>query len=639
MSQPSTDLAEILRRATAGVALQRMQRPAEALDQFTQALQLSPGTAELLVMRGNLLRELNQPAEALADYDEVLRLRPDSPEALNQRGNVLRDLGQPGLALASYDRLLQIQPLAPEVLSNRADVLQQLKRLEEALAGYDQALALQPDFAAAWNNRGNALHELRRHQEALASYDRALSLKPDFALVWNNRGNALLDLQCYDAALASQARALQLDPNLIAALNNRGNLLRHFNRHAEALEHYDRAVALRPNFAEAHLNRGHALREMNLIEKAREAYQTAVTLAPNTVAPYRNLASVTRLSYDHPCFLALERFAQHTDWLSQQDRVELHFALGDALTQLKAPDRAFAHFLKGNALQRALGNYDEAATLAHFEWQSSTFTQAYINAHRGGGDPSDSPVFIVGMPRCGSTLIEQVLASHPEVYGAGEFEAFSATLGEFVRHQQGSDPYDMAILGALTPADFTTIGAGYERRISHLGGIEQGYRRVVDKTLPNFVHLGLLHLALPNARFIHARRSPVDTCLSCFSKLLGAASFSFDLGELGRYYAAYDRLMAHWRAVLPAGALLEVYYEDMVSDLPGQVSRILSHCELAWDPACLAFDRNERAVATASSMQVRQPIYTSAVRRWRPAPELLAQLMEGLGPLGSATAG
>jgi len=520
-----------------------------------------------------------------------------------------------------------------EALSCRADALQQQKRYAEALADYDAALALQADFAAAWNNRGIALHELRRYEEALASYDRALSLQPEFAVAWNNRGNTLLDLKDYPAALDSQAHALLFNPNLVEALNNRGNLLRHFNRHAEALEHYGRAVALQPRYLEAHLNRGHALRELNRIDEARHAYQAAVELAPDTVGPYRKLAAVSRLSFDHPCYLALERFAQHSEQLGLRDRIELHFALGDALSQLGANERAFDHFLQGNALQRTLIDYPETATLLRFESLSGTVTQAYLDARRGAGDPSGSSIFIVGMPRSGSTLIEQVLASHPEVYGAGEYEAFSDTLGEFFRHRTAADLYDAAILGALSPADFTTIGAGYARRIGHLGEAAQACRRVVDKSLPNFMHLGLIHLALPNARFIHARRSPVDTCLSCFSKLLGSMPFSFDLGELGRYYAAYDRLMAHWRAVLPAGVLLEVDYEEMVGDLPGQVRGILAHCGLAWDPACLAFERTERPVATASSIQVRRPIYTDSVRRWRPASAQLMPLMAGLGSL------
>jgi len=221
------------------------------------------------------------------------------------------------------------------------------------------------------------------------------------------------------------------------------------------------------------------------------------------------------------------------------------------------------------------------------------------------------------------------------VYGAGEYTAFSAELDAYARRQQRTK-LDAPLLSALRSADFTAIGRGYQQRIAQLGGIEHGYLRVVDKSLLNFIHLGLLHLALPNARFIHARRNPVETCLSCFSKLLSNMPFSFELGELGRYYVAYDRLMAHWREVLPAGVMLEVDYEAMTDDLPTQARRILAHCQLEWDPACLAFEHTERPIATASALQVRQPLYQHAVRRWRPEPALLAPLLAELGALASA---
>jgi hypothetical protein len=259
-----------------------------------------------------------------------------------------------------------------------------------------------------------------------------------------------------------------------------------------------------------------------------------------------------------------------------------------------------------------------------------TYTRERIEACRGGGHEATTPVFIVGMPRSGSTLIEQVLASHPDVYGAGEYGAFTEALDEYVAFN-GKGRAREAVLERLSTVDFTELGAGYQRRIAQLGGIERGYQRIVDKSLPNFMHLGLIHLALPNARFIHARRSAVDTCLSCFSKWLPSMPFTFDLGELGRYYAAYDRLIDHWRAVLPPGVLLDVHYEDMVEDLPREARRILDHCGLTWDPACLSFDRNERAVATASALQVRQPIHTRSLRRWRPAAAQLAPLLDGLG--------
>ncbi|MEJ0003104.1 MAG: sulfotransferase [Pararobbsia sp.] len=263
------------------------------------------------------------------------------------------------------------------------------------------------------------------------------------------------------------------------------------------------------------------------------------------------------------------------------------------MTAFGEHEQAFAHVLAGNALQRARLTYDEASALAQLATLRRTLTRDYLDARRGAGDPADSPVFIVGMPRSGSTLIEQVLASHPDVYGAGEYPAFSGALRKRVADRYaGYD--DATLLGSMTPADYTAIGEGYLHEIRALRGLEHGYRRIVDKTLVNFMHLGLIHLALPHARFIHARRSPVETCLSCFSKLLEDVPCSFDLGELGRYYAAYDELMAHWRAVLPPGVLLEVRYEEMVGDLPAQVRRILAHCGLEWHPGCLDFHHSTR---------------------------------------------
>jgi tetratricopeptide (TPR) repeat protein len=527
---------------------------------------------------------------------------------------------------------VQSQPLSADALVARGDQLRSNARMAEARASYAAALRLQVERADAWAGYADTSQAIGCYRDALTGYDRALALNPDWPAAWHNRSNALRLLGLYDAALESVTRALALAPDFVEALNNRGNLLRRVNRHAEALADYDRAIALRPAWADVHGNRGNALRELNRIDEARDAYQQAIERAPERVAYYVSLASVTRLSREHACYRALEAFLQREAQLGPHERIALHFAMGDALTGFGAHQDGFDHFIKGNALQRALLHYDETAVFASFERLRRTYGRERIESVRGEGNPAASPVFIVGMPRSGSTLIEQVLASHPQVYGAGEYGAFTESLDEHVALDTGGRTRD-AILEGLSPADFTALGDAYQRRIAQLGGIERGHLRVVDKSLPNFVHLGLIHLALPNARFIHVRRSAVDTCLSCFSKWLPSMPFTFEPGELGRYYAEYERQIAHWRSVLPPGALLDVQYENLVDDLPGEARRMLEHCGLEWDPACLAFDRNARAVATASAQQVRQPIHKDALRRWRPSAQQLAPLLKGLGAL------
>ncbi|WP_052408807.1 tetratricopeptide repeat-containing sulfotransferase family protein [Paraburkholderia acidipaludis] len=628
MSRAPLDLTETFQRAQ---ALLRQGQRAEAEACLQQILQTDPAHADALHTSALLRRAGGDAAGAAQLLERAIASRPERAIFHADLGLALQAMRRPQDALAAFSRALALAPASADILIAQANLLRDLGRPAEALDGYAAALRLQSQRADAWAGHGDALHLLGRRDEALASYDRALALQPGLAAAWYNRATLLRGLDRHDEALASLNRTLELAPDFVEALNNRGNLLRHFNRHAEALADYDRALALRPAYAAAHSNRGNVLRELNRLDDARSAYQRAIDAAPGEVMHYRNLASVTRLTRDDPCFMALARFALHEAELGAQDRVYLHFALGDALMEFGERDEAFDHYLSGNALQRARVQYDEARTLAAFGQMRRTFTPARLDAVRGGGDACDSPVFIVGMPRSGSTLIEQVLSSHPHVYGAGECGFFADALHAQEEQRSRTTPGRGGSSGEWDANDFGALGADYLRRIRLLGGIDAGYRRVVDKSLPNFMNLGLIHLALPNARIIHARREAVDCCLSAFSRLLTMMPFSFELGELGRYYAAYERLMDHWRAVLPPGVMLEVRYEDMVSDLPREARRMLDHCGLEWDPACLDFHRSDRAVATASSLQVRQPIYASSVRRWRPAPAHLAPLIEGLG--------
>ena len=307
--------------------------------------------------------------------------------------------------------------------------------------------------------------------------------------------------------------------------------------------------------------------------------------------------------------------------LPDEDQTHLHFALGRIYGDLGQYQQSFRHLVEGNALKRKQLAYDEAAVLARFDVTRSLFSAEVMEERAGLGDPSDAPVFILGMPRSGTTLVEQILASHPEVHGAGElgdFEIAVASLGD----ADGTPP-------DVGGEELRAIGARYVERVRALA---PAARRITDKMPGNFRFAGLIHLALPNARIIHTSRDPVDTCLSCFSILFGGDQpYSYDLGELGRYYRAYASLMAHWRAVLPKGFMLEVRYEALVADFEPQARRIVAHCGLAWDNSCLDFHTAARPVRTASSAQVRRPIYQSSVGRSRPYAGMLRPLLATLG--------
>jgi hypothetical protein len=312
--------------------------------------------------------------------------------------------------------------------------------------------------------------------------------------------------------------------------------------------------------------------------------------------------------------------------LSGEQQIPLHFALGKAYADLGEHPRSFAYLLKGNALKRAGVRYDEAATLKRFERIQAAFTSELLREKAGAGDGSTAPVFVLGMPRSGTTLVEQILASHSKVFGAGELDAFGRAVASIATVNGVAFP---EFASTISAEGLRSLGESYVERLSRAPAAAG---RIVDKMPSNFAFVGLIHLALPHARIIHTRRDPLDTCLSCFSILFTSEhAHAYDLGELGRFYRGYASLMTHWRNVLPPGVMLEVQYEDVVDDLEGQARTIIAHCGLEWEDSCLAFHATQRPVETASARQVRQPIYRSSVGRWRSYAGLLQPLRRALG--------
>ena len=399
------------------------------------------------------------------------------------------------------------------------------------------------------------------------------------------------------------------------------------NRSPEALADCDRAIALNPESAEAHGTKGLILTRLGRIEQGVASIETAIQYGPNP-SLYARLAFSTHMRRDHS-LAAMEALAEQTDALPLDQRADLHFALGKTNDDLGEWETSFRHFLAANAARRAQRPYDEAATMALFIAMETRFSRDVVRIHAGEGQHSTKPVFIVGMPRSGTSLAEQILASHPVVYGAGErddFEREAVRLAETRATGSGGEALAKIVANGL----LGELGAAYLARLE-ANALEAG--RIIDKMPLNFHFLGLIHLALPGARIIHMRRDPADTCLSCFFQNFGERlDWAFDLAEIGRYFRAYERLMAHWRSALPEGVMLEMRYEDLVADLEGQTRRMLDHCGLDWDPRCLDFHRTERSVRTASAVQVRQPIYQSSVKRWRAYERWLGPLLAELQP-------
>jgi hypothetical protein len=354
------------------------------------------------------------------------------------------------------------------------------------------------------------------------------------------------------------------------------------------MAHYERAIAIRPDHGQAHLNR----------------------------------SEIKSFRRGDPDIAALEALAAR-DGLSPTKAANIHFALAKALEDCEDYARAFEHLRKGNALKRSLIRYDEAEALAIFRRTSVVFDSGLLKRFQGAGDPSPVPIFVLGMPRSGSTLIEQILAGHPKIQGAGELTDFDAAASEVL----GAMEYPECV----PSLDATTLNRIGQRYLERLPATADGKIRVVDKLPGNYINIGLIRLVLPNAKIIHTLRDPADTCLSCYSKLFTFGHhYTYDLAELGRFYQAYSALMAHWRAILTPGTMIDVVYEDVVDDLEGQARRLIDYCGLPWDDRCVSFHESGRTVKTASSVQVRKPLFRTSLQRWRRYESGLAPLLHEL---------
>ena len=464
--------------------------------------------------------------------------------------------------------------------------------------------------------------------EQVHTLDRALNICPDHVPALRERADALVRMQRYTEAFRSAEKVLALVPDDAHALNNRANCLVTFGRSEEALADYDAAIFHEPLLPAAYENKAKLLAEIGRTQDAVDIIEHAVRLFPDRPRAYYELLQLRRLSPGEPHFAAMEALARRDANLSRNDSIHLYFALGRAYEAVNDFRPAFSCFARACAIKRRSEPYEAAAWIDELERAASAYGPDCFERLGGAGDSSRLPVFILGMPRSGTTLAEQILSSHSRVSGIGETDAMLGLAGGFLgRLGAGSAPESLA---KLDRQSLRGLGAAYLRHVRKRAGVSS---RLVDKSITNFPLAGLIHLALPNARFIHVRRNPLDCCASIFtSKFSGQHPYAYDLGELGQFYRAYDRLMQHWRAVLPPRVFLEVQYEDVVADLEGQSRRMLAHCGLQWDPAVLDFHKTQRPVLTASKVQVRQPIYSSSIGRWRNYEPWLGPLIEALGP-------
>jgi tetratricopeptide (TPR) repeat protein len=618
-----------------GERLRRQGRLPEAVAAQRTALRLRPDYAQAHMDLSVALLEQGQLPEAEEAAREALRLRPEYAHAQCNLGNVLARRGKLAEAETAFREALRLKPdLAVAYCNLGAMLCDRAHDYAGALAAFREALRLKPTEAAYHYNVGNVLSKQGKTAEAEAAYRKALRLKPDLAVAHCSLGALLCDRGGDDeAASAAFRQALRLKPDEATYHYNLGMTLAIQGKPVEAEAAFREALHLKPDYAAVYNHLGDSLADRRQLDEAVAAFLESMRLRPDSARPYFNLTRLATQGLYHFSDADIDRLRNLVarPGLPEHDRTLLAFALGDLLDHQGAYDEAFAHYRQGNegrrqTLLREGRAFDAGQYRAGIDELIAVFDRAFFKHVRGWGLRTELPVFIVGMPRSGTTLVEQILASHPQVYGAGELPHIPQLVRDLFRAMGAAEPYPTCA-ARLTPAIAAALAEQYVARLARPGAAAL---RVTDKLPHNHVHLGLIAALFPRVHIIHCCRDPRDIGISCYCNYFGRIPFAYSLEDIGAHYRQYQRIMDHWRHVLPV-RLHEVQYEDLVQDQETVSRQLLAFCGLEWDPRCLEFHANRRMVQTVSKFQVRRPMYAHAVGRWKRYQAHLGPLFETLG--------
>ncbi len=625
------------------------------------ALQLHPGHAEALHVLGLAALQTGRAEDAVEFIGQAIVADDSDPSCHNNLAVALNRLGRGAEAEAASRRAVELKADYADGHVNLGLSLENQGRMEDAEAAFRRAIEASPGHVNAHNNLGNVLRRRGDLDAAIGAYHKAVTLQPQFAMAQSNLGAALREAGRLKEAMAHCTQAVRIDPRNPEAQNSLGNVRVATGDIDGAIASFELATALDPSFTDAHVNMGSAFFVKDVLDLAEAAYgralavdsghalahnglgvvllaagrlvdaiasfRRAVELKADYVEAWYNLASSRTAELSGAETAALEALLED-EAVSGHERARLHFALGEIGDAGAEAEAAFGHFREGNALRRSwleergmgfdAGEYD-----SWIERIVQVFDEAVFTAERTSAELSEVPVFIVGMPRSGTTLVEQIAASHPGVFGAGELDAVRAIAERLGEATGAAGPFPECA-AALETAVASDLSRSFLERLVIL---QRGVHRIIDKTPENFLYLGLIALLFPKARIIHCRRDARDVCLSCyFTDFAGPRAWATDLGDLERYHRAYEKLMDHWRKVLPL-AILNVEYEALVGGLEEESRRVIDFLGLEWDDACLAFHETERTVRSASNWQVRKPIHGRSVGRWRAYEKWLGPLL------------
>jgi tetratricopeptide (TPR) repeat protein len=634
-----------------GLALASLDKKEEAIETWNKGLEVAPTSPDPMINIGNALCELGRPSESEEYCRKALELSPDNSKALYNLGNAQRDQGKLKEAEESYRKAIAVEPSFVDAYNNLSSILIQLHRHEEALTSARYIIAFKPDHATAYYIQAIALKEMGHLEKAEKSARKSLELNPDFVEskveladilfmsdkydeaetllvdameeMEGNRHNLYLRLSTVlerlnriDEALEAVEKAMELSPETPEIYYRKAMIHYMNNKTEKALEIIDEALKMRPEFVAALGFKSEVLQSLGKMDEALDITRQAMEMGSVMPSLYLTMSKIKKFTdKDDPDLKRMVELSEKPVAKGYAQKTSINFALFKAYEDLGEYEKAFEHLKIGNDTKRANSVYDKTAQDITFANLKRVFTPEFFEKLKGKGAESDKPIFIVGMPRSGTTLTEQIIMSHPEVYGAGELPYLTEVEKKF---------------GVVSEENCREMGQEYVDIINGLNEESKNARKVTDKMPGNFIRIGQIAATLPNAKIIHCRRNPMDTCLSCYKQLFARGHYwTFNLDEMAEHYEMYRKTMDYWREVLP-DKFLEIDYETTVDDFENQARKLIDYVELEWDDACLTPHKTKRSVLTASKGQVIQPIYKTSVEAWRRYEKQLDPLYQKL---------
>ena len=616
-------------RLLLGAALRAQEKLAQARDVLAALTAQEPGFAAAQLELGLALAALGQTRPAITALRRAVAVDAKLAPAWRALGDQLALAGDEAAADEAYARQIKASVDDPQLLEAAAALVDNRLAVAERLL--KAFLKQRPTDAPAIRMLAEVAARLGRYDDAETLLDRCLELAPGFEPARHNYATVLHRQNKSAEAIAQTDLLLAKAPKNPAYRNLKAAALVRVGEYGQAIGLYESLLKQQPNLPLGWMSYGHALKTVGRMADSVGAYRTSIEQLPRLGEAYWSLANLKTFRFDEADLGAMHSQLERSD-LTEEDRFHLHFALGKALEDAGDYEASFEHYRQGAALRRAGVAYDADETHAHVERSRALFTPEFFADRAGAGSKAPDPIFVVGLPRAGSTLIEQILASHSAVEGTMELPDIISIARRLGGRRRRSDVSAYPeVLADLPPEELTAIGEEFLERTRIQRKL--GRPLFIDKMPNNFAHVGLIHLILPRAKIIDARRHPLGCCFSAFKQHFARGqAFTYDLEELGRYYADYVALMAHIDAVLP-GRVHRVIYEQMVEDPEREVRRLLDYCGVPFEEGCLRFYENERAVRTPSAEQVRQPIFADAVEHWKHYEPWLGPLKAALGPV------